>query len=661
MTSYWAAVPTDEIGEKLSAKLQTLAADQLVTTLAQQDARSYQYFYGLNPEGVHATSQVLRGGDEGELAEMRVNHARPLVNTLLNLIVAPKIVWSPKATNIDAAAIAECELAASILEYYWRDKQVSKHAVLALEDALVFREGFVLVEWDDSAGDDVLSDDGVTTTRAGDLRYTNISRWDVIRDPNKTSWDALDWVMVRLFRNRYDLAAQYPEQAEEIHRNAEDKKHEFGRPVDTGDSDDVAVYRFYHRRSAAIPTGRQLLCLLDGTVLEGSDTTLEFDDIPLYRVSAGELRGTPFGYSPFLDIQGVQELMDSLHTCIASNQSTFGTQSIAIQKGTEYDLEQTGGGMRIWEYPQDGKPPEALQLTKTPNEIFQYLAQLKKEQELLFGLNSVVRGEPQSGEMSGSALALLESQALQQSSTIQANYLRFVEGLGNCTIYVIQRKAKLPTKIAIVGKNNTSLVTETQYTGKSLGRIKKVQVEVGNPLSQTSAGRIEMAKDLLQHGFIKSPEQYLQVLTTGRLDPLTQSLSKELLLIRSENEQLMEGEVPPVFYLDDAPLHIREHRSVLCDPAVRRNPMAVEAVKSHIAMHEQEYFNASPQTLALAGVPPPQMPPPGAPPPGPDGPPGPPSPGGPQPEQPELPSLPKNPATGQQWDPVTGGGAVQTT
>jgi hypothetical protein len=677
---YWASLPRDQVGKHLETKSQEYNSDRLVESVYERMYRAYEYYYGFDPSGIHATSQVLRGGDQGELAEIRVNHSRSLVNTLLNLIVAPKLVWSPKAVNIDSASLQACELSRAILEYYWSEKQVSKHAVQALEHALTFGEGFVLAEWDEFAGDDYQAHPDAYPAQAeegdesegdyelgapaktpdpvvkgGDIRYCNVLPWDVKRDPSKPSWDACEWVIVTVPRNRYALAKQYPESEYQILEHAPQAE---GSLVNGSvkNSDDVPLKIFMHRPNAAIPTGRMVHFLSADIVLK--DETM--DEMPLYRVSAGELTGTPFGYTSYFDILGVQELMDSLHTTIASNQSTLGQQVIAIEEGSSAPVDEIAGGMKAIYYPPGSKPPEALQLLKTPGEIFTHLGNLKKEQELLLGLNSVVRGEAQSGEMSGSALALLQSQALQQSSTIQANYIRLVEGLGSCTLATLQKYCSVPRKIAIVGKGNQFLVQDTEYDGSSLERVKKVQVEVGNPLSQTSAGRIEMARDLLQMlGPKLTVEQYQQVLSTGRLEPLTQSINHELMLIRAENEALARGEVTNAVAFDDHQLHAREHRTVLANLQARRNPQVVDAVLAHISEHERAFYTTSPTLLALVGQTPPAAPPP-------------PDMGGendkgsqPVPPgqmatgpAPKPPDAPKNPATGQQWNPVDGGGAV---
>lgn len=676
---YWAAGPVEDLAVKLSEKIQAYGSATLTSGQFVRYARAYQYYYGLSPGGVHATSQVLRGGSAGELAMVRVNHSRSLVNTLLNLIVASKIVWTPKAVNIDFSSVRECELAAAALEYYWVEKRVNLLANRALEEALVFTESFVLSEWDALAGDAYAAMPGAAAPETtGDVRFTAVSTWDVIRDARKPSWDALDWVIVRVYRNKWDLAARHPEFAEDILSAPADlqfQKATTTAPFANQDTDDVPVYYFYHKKTRALPAGKMVRFLESKVVL--SEDPLPYDDIPLYRVTAGELSGTPYGYSPYLEVLGVQELYDSLQSAIASNQSTFATQVIAMEQGTDVPLDEIAGGMRAIYYPKDARPPQGLNLTNTPPEVFKHLEQLKKEMELLMGLNSVVRGEPQSGELSGSALALLQSQALQQSSTIQSNYLRFVQSLGDCVLQMIRKHASAPMKIAIVGKGNAYLVSEPEVDKDSFTRIKQVQVEIGNPLSQTATGRIELAKELLKMGVVKTNEQFQQVLLTGRLEPLTQSLNNELLLIKAENEKLMQGTQVQALVLDDHLLHAREHRAVLANIDARQNPAVVEAVLKHIDEHHQLFHEADPTTLAMVGqTPPPPMMGPGMPPPSPmggvngshGGPGGPNArgsapapkqltPGG-MPKPPAKPQPPKNPATGQPHNNTDGGGMV---
>lgn len=710
--SYWAAAETQFIGEKLMGRVTAFDTDKVTEEMYQRLFNARQYYYGFDPQGSHATSRVQRGGEQGELAEIRVNHSRALVGTLLNLVVSPKITWQPKAVNNDYAAAGQCILASAILEYYWKELGVDAFARRSCEEAIAFTEGFIFAEWDESMGEDIGVDPETNALlKSGDIRFTNLSSWDVIRDPRKKSFESLDWVILKVQRNKWDLARLFPTSAEDIITHgleSKDLETPSGEEQSVGDSDDVTAYYFFHKPSPSLPAGRESVFISDHCVL--IDRPLSYDAIPLHRVAPAEMVGTPFGYSQYLEVLGIQELIDSLHTSVATNQSTFSTQLIAIEQGSEVPIDQLTGGAKAIYYPPGKQPPQALQLCKSPPEIFQHIKDLKQDQEQLFGLNSVVRGTPQGSSRSGAALALLQSQAILQASGLQAAYLKFVEGLGAAVLCMIQTRCTTERKIAISGKSNAFLQKEEKFTGQSIAKVKKVTVDIGNPLAQTAAGRSEIAKELIQLQLIKTHEQYQQVLTTGRMEPLTQSLENELLLISAENEEIAKGQPPVggVLLHDDHLLHCREHRPTLANPQARINPQVLKSGTDHIHEHYRAFFGISPtgdpgnpmqgippsppdpqyreRMLFLMGMgpmpapmPPPGMgPPPGAggPPPGPGGgpppgaggpppgkkagpPPGPPEPGAP-PNPEKLPSQPKNPATGQKWEPLTGGGMKPT-
>lgn len=681
--TYWAALPPDQLGKRLVERISRSKAKGLVKEVYERLAIAYHYYFGYNAAGEHVTSGVLRAGDQGELAEVRVNHCRSLVNTLLNLITSAKVVWNAKATNSDLESRGQCIIASSLLEYYWQEQQVAKYAIRACEEAIAFTEGFVLVEWDESLGEPVLAYEGEQHT-GGDVKFTNLSTWDVFRDPNKKSWDELDWVVVRVQRNKYDLAAQYPDQAEHILLGPADSTFSSDQAAgwQEEDCDDLFTYKFFHKRTPAMPNGAEACFLPDGTVLHFSQEGLTYDEIPVYRVAPAELIGSPYGYSPFLEVLGIQEVIDSLHSAIATNQTTFSLQNIVIPQGSDVPVDHLAGGMRVWSA-TPGMEPKALELCKTPAESFSHLADLKRDQEQLFGVNDVVRGSPEGSTRSGKALALLQSQALQQANTLQQNYLRFVESIGMAVLRLMQTRATTDRRVAITGKANQFLQREESFNGQSISKVKKVLVEIGNPLSQTAAGREQLADKFIQLQLIKTPEQLEQVLTIGRIEPLTQGLQNELLLITAENEMIQRGETPPAMLQDDALLHCREHRPTMANPETRSNPQVVAAFTEHMHLHYSVYFGvpdplADPQYLErmrfLTGLGP--MPQPLAPPLPPTGTPGPqggqPSPSElaagneqalpPPPGPPESDvGFPENPATGETWDPTTGGGIVSAS
>ncbi|NDG33517.1 hypothetical protein EB118_26115, partial [bacterium] len=118
---------------------------------------------------------------------------------------------------------------------------------------------------------------------------------------------------------------------------------------------------------------------------------------------------------------------------------------------------------------------------------------------------------------------------------------------------------------------------------------------------RTIAGRVQMAEQLLQMNLIKNPQQYFQVMNTGRLDTMFEGEQNELLLIKAENERLMDGQDVQASALDSHRMHIMEHKSVLADPDLRKDNSLVEKVMAHITQHIDLLRNTDPDLLALVG------------------------------------------------------------
>lgn len=338
------------------------------------------------------------------------------------------------------------------------------------------------------------------------------------------------------------------------------------------------------------------------------------------------------------------------YSTILSNQAAFGVQSIIMPRGTDINPSQFQGGLNLIEYNATVGKPEALQLTASPPEIFNFMQMLIKEMETISGVSSVARGNPPENLRSGNALALLQSMSLQFMSGLQQSYVMMIESLGTGLIKMLQRFAMVPRIAMIVGKKNRYEMKE--FNGDDLDKITRVVVDMGNPLSRTTAGKVEMAEQLLQMGLIKTPEQYLMIIETGQLDEMTEDTVTELMCIKSENEDLVDSKPVIALLTDQHSLHIKEHKCVLADPELRQDPQLVQRTLAHIQEHINLLKTTDPQTLMMMGEKPltPSPPPsgPGGPPPSPMGPPGPPPQGpppGPPPGSPH-PGAPNGPHPG---------------
>lgn len=658
---YFATKPSGELCADLMDKVDGYYKYLLTSGRLNIWKRSYEAYN----KGLLRGARINKGGAENEFSLMNVNHYRNLLQHLKNMTTQQLPALTPRAANTDYESMAQTIVASGILDYYLNEKDMAAFADICVEDALVFAEGEIAQLWDTEAGEEYANDQKNNRVyMTGDIALKCFTPLDVIRD-----WlqpDALhhSWKITREFVNKYDLAAKYPLKAVEIlSKSIDDAKNYNTRLGYTGikDTDLIPLFRFYHVKTASLRAGRIVEFLDSETWL--SDGPLPYDGIPLFRMAPGEQRGTPFGYTVGYDLLPIQEAVDGIVSTILTNQAQYGVQNIWSPTGNNTTVQQLVGGLNLI----SGKvKPEGINLTNTPAEIFKFLEMLVQMMETISGVNSVARGNPEASLKSGAALALVQSMAIQFNSGLQKSYAKLWGDLGTGTIGLLKRFPQTKRNIVISGKNNRSYMAT--FTKDKLKNIKRVIVDLGNPLSRTTAGKVNMADNLLERGMIKEPEQYIEVLTTGKLEPVYEGPQAEKMLIRAENEKLMEGERVQAISVDPHALHIQEHKVVIASPESRSNPTVVENTLLHIAEHINLLKTTDPALLMAIGQQPiqsPQPPAPGAP----ALPSGGASPSGPAPESVatpgaadgrgneavRMPAMPKNPLTGEKIENQQGG------
>lgn len=707
---YWAQLPAFEdpvsstamLGPELVARVKEYQDYLAERSISDTWRRAYDLYYRSLGRG----GRLVRTGDQGEYWSINVNHLRNIVVHLHTMTTQQRPAFEPRATNSDYKSQGQTLLAKGLLDYYLREKRLERFLKTAVESALLFGEGYVRVNWDPNTGPDAKPDqEGIQPDRQkeGDVTYEAFTPIDVIRDPTRLNSEHR-WVIVRTYTNRWDLVAKFcpdaeepepelPEHQEPAAQDGEategaeqakasraeeleaweqrskylrkqkelrdqllaipddDLDDEKNRLVMTSNytKDDIAHYFFYHKKTNALPEGRLVEFVSGDVVL--FDGPLPFDDVPVYRMSPADLLGTPFGYGSVVDLMAIQEQTDNLYGTVVTNNNAFGVQNLLVPTGSNLTVTSLGGGMNKVEY-AGNLEPKPLQLTASSPETYQLIGLLEHSMETISGINSVVRGNPEASLKSGAALALVQSMAIQYASSLQAAYAQLVEDVGTATINMLKRYADTKRVATIVGKANRPYMAT--FNKEDLSEVNRVTVDLGSPLMRTTAGRVQLAETLIQNKMLKTPEQYLTLINTGTMDPLTEGDQAELMLIRDENEALREDRPVSVVFTDNHVLHIKEHGCVLASSDARTEPNLVSRVGEHILKHIKELTEMDPvlaQLLGQPAVPTAQQAAPA-------------DAMNPQsPEQqraaevaaPNMPNMPNNALTGEQWTPETGG------
>jgi hypothetical protein len=628
--------------------------------------------YGSAPDGKNSW-RVTPGGEFGELVQMKVNDFASLIKHELVLAIQQRPAGIAKAINTDIKTLRDARVGTQLVEYFLSDPAHDFEAdyVQALYLALLTSEAFVVQDWDATKGQDVRPDEQGNVVRNGDMVQEVFGIWNSATDVGAPKADQ-PWRIFSSRVNKFELAAKYPAYSEEIILNSTygtgasgiAKPLLYQMPQDG--TDFIEVHKLIHLPTDACPAGRYALFIGDQVIL---DVEYPYPSKCFQRCSEMDMFETPFAHTSNYDLLSLEQVTDSLHSVILNNQTTFGVATIVGPKGGGIAQQELAKGLRYLELdPNLVDKIRPLELLSTPAEIFNYIGLLGQKKGEFSGINSILRGDPQ-GQLkgaSGSAMALLQSQAISYNSGIQRAFYKLLSRCGTGIIEINRAFANEPRVIRIAGKQNAQAVKEFKYDAKTLESVSTVIFEPVNPVLQTASGKLTVAQDLLQAGMLNSPRRYIEVLTTGNLNVLIEDDVACEEAIIEENELLSEGQQVQAVITENHQQHILGHQAVICQPNAKSDPQLIQNVLMHIQEHVDLWQQASmtnPALLAATNqqvLPP--MPMPGAPmqqvgPGQAPGPAAPPQANAQAENQPKLPLPPKNPATGERA-PVQPGTSV---
>ena len=674
---YFATLEPELLAKELKGKIDQWYQWCMLTGRLGRWRSAYDTYYGQKQS--HKSSHISSGGEQGELSLLMANEYRNLVQHVLVMTTQSRPSFEVSTTNTDSKSLEQGILGRHLLDYYWNIGGITDIIYQALEISLVMDSSFVFTEWDVTKGEGVRPDESGQMINTGDISCTFKNPLDVIIDCTKENATGHSWQIKSDLVNKFDLAAQFPDKAEDIlavsRDFAQDNLYRFGDSValsgSMGDTDLIRKWTFYHLKTPSVPQGRMFQFVGDNTWL--FDGPLPYANLPGRRVCPSEMVSSTMGYSNMNDLLAIQDCIDAVVSAAVTNMTTCGVNNIWSKPNSNINFERLGEGMNFIE---SEDKPEVLIMNRLSPETFSLVNFLIQRMEAYSGVNAVSRGNTQGKDLSGSAMALLQSMSISYNSGMQRAYNQVLENVGNDIIYNLQAFGDEEMTALIAGSFDGYMVKS--FTKNDIDKIKRVFVKQGNPLQDTTSGKLTLFEQLSKiPNAISNVSEGLQVLTTGRLELTYEGRQKELLSIRKEGESLSKGESVPVAFTENHQLHIDQHRYVILDPESKTNPELLQNVLTHIQEHLKVWQETDPTMIMamgmqpfpmapmppMEGMPPGQGPPPmdgmQGPPPGPQGPPpeGPPQlpPQSAEPDQPRLPSMPNNPLTGKDFNTETGG------
>lgn len=586
LQKYWAVKPPSECVEECIKK-SNLYYNYLSATGKMS---MYRLAFEQYNRGFLTLASISRNGIEGELLNLPVNEFRNIMLHLLSLTTKEKVQFEPQGANSDYTTGAKVTFSRDLLNYYVQHRDVDELGIRATENDLIFGEGYVYQTWDQHLGDigkvDITSQQ---VYKNGDIQHVVLNPTDVIRDVHIGNMKNNLWFIVRLFINKYELAAQYPDLADQIVERGINNDWDNSRLTNNkqSDSDLVPLFIFLHKATSALPFGREIHYLDSDVILE--DGHLSSRDFPLKIMASSPTESINFAYTVAYDLLPLQQVLDILYSAVTTNNVNFAVSNVIIPENCNMSVQDIIGGMNLLKYnPTSGKP-EVLNLVLTPKEVYDFIDRVTQRMNVLAGINDVVRGQPEASLKSGAALALMASQAIHFNSDLQRSYVKLMGEIGTGILHLLQDNASEPRLAQIGGESDKPYLKE--FTSKDLEGVDRISVTVGSAFAQSDAGKLQMAQDLIASGLMKDPQEYLEVVETGSLKRLTEGQHNSLMLIKRENEMLAKGQTAIAAMTDDHVTHILEHQNVIANPELRlsQDP-AVGQIVQNTMNHIQEHI-----------------------------------------------------------------------
>lgn len=591
-------LPSQELVPEIKRKFESWARYTQSNGLQRKIIASYNAYYGNYFDSKYPG--LKNGGEQGEFALLAVNDLRNIIQHIYNNVTKDRVSFDSLSLNADVESMNATKMCNSILEYYFYEDKLINPCLATIEKALYCGTAYLFTGYDAKKELYGMDGDGQAVYE-GALDFTSLSIFDVILDPTKEDFRKQDWVCVRTVANRWNLIAEYPQLEEELTRVPKIAELQHFMPFWQDDEDNIWLYSVYHKKTTNIPEGRFLQFCDNDVVLEEKPNPYPF--LPIIECKPFNRAGGAYGHSVAFDLLPIQETNNLLNSTIVSNQRAFGVQNVIIPKESGIQKAEVAGALNIMEVNTDDQgrmmKPEVLQLCSTPTEIFKYIADGITSMERISGVNSAARGQPPASLTSGTAIALVATASNEFNSSVQNCWNSMLEEAALNLVCLVQKFVKTEQLLPIVGSSNTS--NATSFSGQDILAVKRVRIQIGNPLSKTLAGRVEIANNLLQGGLIQPPD-YMSVLQTGRLTTVLDAKSAQDSYIQEENEMLAKGQPIQMLATDNHQKHLTDHLLLTFRTDVRNNASILPGVLNHIQSHIDQMETMSQQNPTLLSL-----------------------------------------------------------
>src|SRR3989339_1683913 len=150
---YFAARESKECASALLSKIESW--DRSLNSCGFMDNLRdlYAAYYGGYYNSIGEAHQITFAGEDGELAQIVVNHLRNIARHMLTMTTSTRPAMECRAVNTDFTSVTQTYLGNGLLDYYMREKKLEEYLKMACEYALSTSLGWMKMSWNGMLGE----------------------------------------------------------------------------------------------------------------------------------------------------------------------------------------------------------------------------------------------------------------------------------------------------------------------------------------------------------------------------------------------------------------------------------------------------------------------------------------------------------------------------
>ena len=583
--------------------------------------------------------------DPGRITETE-NRITGIVRTELAKLTKTRPVWVATPQSGDQEDTNAAGISEQMMRYEWKNLNMRKHDLKALEWARITGSGFLKVTWDPTIGDPVdvlvrpdgglMTDESGKTMRGdgkvaeafsqatgaqvkskriapGDLRVEAPSPFGTLVDPLADVFEDAEWLIEESVRSvdyckrHWDVdlkpdAAASPGLVE---------AQLMGGMTGSGTSTykGVKIRQYWCKPCEDYPSGARIVWA-QGKVLDQDEKP--FDPFPWIMYTGIPVPGRLWGMGIVELLQGSQTELNKTLSQMSENRNRLGNPTGIAAKQAVGDSEKflenisTPGGWHFFDETGSQHPiPQYLEPPTLPDYVKELPDQIRRAMEDISGQHEVTNAQVPPGVTAAAAITLLLDQDDTRLALAVTDHEEGLGILGTKILEHIQRYYTDSRIIKISGDDGGWQIFDFRNT--DLRSNTHIEVQAGSTFPQSQAAKQAMMKDIITmmtqtgnglHG--RQLSQFFRDLGLGATDHLLEEYTVNETQVNRENVLLAQGIALPINDYDDTQSHIDGHTDHQKSSTYAKYPPQVKKVfEDHVNQHRQQQDQEQQEQLQM--------------------------------------------------------------